>query len=115
MTYEERRQSLNEKLGDRVQKEYESFCEEIKKKSPQEIFDAAYQIVFKTDIAECFSETDYSSNTVRAMMKSPNILEDVYQEWLSNDYSYMEDLRQTIDDFKDYMVKTEKMISGKER
>lgn len=115
MDYQEYRKLLNEKLSDRVQQELDTFREEIKQKSPQEIFDAAYEIVFKTDIAECLSEPDYSPNAVKAMMKSPNILEDIYQEWLNNDYSYMDDLRQTVNDFKDYMVKMEKILSGKER
>jgi len=47
-------------------------------------------------------------------MKSPNLLQDIYEEWLEKDDSHMEDLRQTIADFKSYMVKTEKILSGKE-
>ena len=115
MDYQEYRKSLNEKLSDRVQQELDTFREEIKQKSPQEIFDTAYEIVFKTDIVQCLSMTNYTPKAVKALMKSPNILEDIYQEWLNNDYSCMDDLRQTIDDFKDYMVKTEKILSGKER
>ena len=84
-------------------------------KPPQEIYDMAYQIVIKNDIAECFSNTDYSPQTVKALMKSPNLLQEIYDEWLGRDYSHMDDLRQTIADFKDYMVKTEKILSGKER
>ena len=45
----------------------------------------------------------------------PNLLQEIYDEWLGRDYSHMDDLRQTIADFKDYMVKTEKILSGKER
>ena len=48
-------------------------------------------------------------------MKSPNLLQDIYEEWLEKDDSHMEDLRQTIAGFKSYMVKTEKILSGKER
>lgn len=102
MNYQEYRKSLNKKLSDRVQQELDVFREEIRQKTPQEIFDAAYEIVFKTDIAVCFSETDYSPNAVKALMKTPNILTDIYQEWLHNDYSYTDDLSQTVDSFKDY-------------
>lgn len=84
-------------------------------KSPQEIYEAAYQIALKNDIAECFSEADYSPQAAKALLKSPNLLNDIYAEWIETDYSHMEDLRQTIADFKDYMVKTEKILSGKER
>ena len=49
------------------------------------------------------------------MLKSPNLLNDVYDGWLGNDYSNMENLRQTIDDFKDYKIRSEKTHSEKER
>jgi hypothetical protein len=103
------------RLTDKVQRELSSFREEMQQKSPQEIYEAAYQIALKNDIAECFSEADYSPQAAKALLKSPNLLNDIYAEWIETDYSHMEDLRQTIADFKDYMVKTEKILSGKER
>lgn len=84
-------------------------------KSPQEIFDEAYQIAIKNDIAECVFNTNHSPQAVKALLKSPNLLQEIYDEWLETDYSHMEDLSQTVADFKDYMVKTEKLLSGKER
>ena len=115
MNYQEYRQSLNRRLTDKVQRELSSFWEEMQQKSPQEIYEAAYQIALKNDIAECFSEADYSPQAAKALLKSPNLLNDIYAEWIETDYSHMEDWRQTIADFKDYMVKTEKILSGKER
>ena len=115
MNYQEYRQSLNQKLAEKVERELADFREDILSKSPQEVYDAAYQIILKNDIAECFSEADYSPQAAKALLKSPNLLNDIYAEWIETDYSHMEDLRQTIADFKDYMVKTEKILSGKER
>ena len=115
MNYQEYRQSLNQKLAERVEREPADVREDILSKSPQEIYDAAYQIILKNDIAECFSDADYSPQAAKALMKSPNLLQDIYEEWLEKDDSHMEDLRQTIADFKSYMVKTEKILSGKER
>ncbi len=113
MNYQEYRQSLNQKLAERVQRELADFREDILNKSPQEIYDAAYQIILKSDIAECFSDADYPPQAAKALMKSPNLLQDIYEEWLEKDDSHMEDLRQTIADFKSYMVKTEKFYLGK--
>lgn len=115
MNYQDYRQSLNQRLCDKVQQELSSFREEMLGKSPQEIFDAAYQIAIKNDIAECISNTNYSPQAVKALLKSPNLLQEIYDEWLETDYSHMEDLSQTVADFKDYMVKTENLLSGKER
>ena len=115
MNYQEYRQSLNQRLTDKVQRELSSFREEMQAKTPQEIYDAAYQIAMKNEIADCFSNSDYSPQAAKALMKSPNLLQDVYEEWLGREDSHMDELRQTIADFKSYMVKTEKILSGKER
>jgi len=48
-------------------------------------------------------------------MKSPNLLQDIYEEWIERDSFHREDLRWIIVDFKAYMVKTERILSGKER
>ena len=45
MDYQEYRQVLNQKLAERVQRELADFREDILSKSPQEIYDAAYQII----------------------------------------------------------------------
>ena len=115
MNYQEYRQSLNQRLTDRVQRELSSFREEMQAKTPQEIYDAAYQIAMKKEIADCFSNADYSPQAAKALMKSPNLLQDIYEEWIGREDSHMDELRQTIADFKSYMVKTEKILSGKER
>ena len=109
MNYQEYRQSLNQRLTYKVQRELSSFREEMQEKTPQKIYDAAYQIAIKNEIA------DYSPQAAKALMKSPNLLQDVYEEWLGREDSHMDELRQTIADFKSYMVKTEKILSGKER
>lgn len=115
MDYQEYRQSLNQKLAERVEGELADFREDILSKSPQEIYDAAYQIILKNDIVECFSDADYSPQAAKALMKSPNLLQDIYEEWIEREDSHMDELRQTVADFKSYMVKTEKILSGKER
>ena len=49
-------------------------------KTSQEIYDAAYQIAIKNEIAECFSSVNYSLQATKALMKSPNLLQDIYEE-----------------------------------
>lgn len=115
MDYQEYRQSLNQKLAEKVERELADFREDILSKSPQEVYNAAYQIILKNDIAECFSDVDYSPQAAKALMKSPNLLQDIYEEWIGREDSHMDKLRQTVADFESYMVKTEKILSGKER
>lgn len=76
MNYQEHRQSQNHKLTDRIQQELTVFHEELLAKTPQEIYDAAHQIALKSDIAECLSSADFSPYAAKALMKSPNLLDD---------------------------------------
>ena len=113
MNYQEYRQSLNQRLTDKVQRELSFFREEMQAKTPQEIYDAAYQIAMKNEIADCFSNVDYSPQAAKALIKSPNLLQDIYEEWIGREDSHMDELRQTIADFKSYMVKTKRFYLGK--
>lgn len=51
MNYQEYRQSLNRKLTEKVQRELADFRADILCKSPQEVYDSAYQIALKNDIS----------------------------------------------------------------
>ena len=115
MNYQEYKQLLNRELAKKVQREFDEFRKDILTQNPQEIYDSACQIVLKSDIAECFSKPNYSPQASKALMKSPNLLQDIYEEWLETDYSHTEELSCTVTDFKNYMIKTEKLLSGKER
>lgn len=109
------KKELNLRLYDKVQHELNSFREEVLTKPPQEIYEKAYQITIKTDFAECFYNCDFSVKTVKEMLKSPDLLEEIYQEWLSNDFSYMQELRDTIDDFEKKLAPIERKAWDKER
>lgn len=115
MNYQEYKQSINKKLSDKVQCELLAFREEMLGRPPQDIYKDAYQIILKNDIAELFSETDYSPREAKALLKSSNLLQEIYDEWLETDYTHMDDLQQTVAAFKDYMIKTEKILSHKKK
>ena len=115
MNYQDYRQVLNQQLSDKAERELTIFCDDMAKKNPQEIFDIVYEIAMKKEIAVCFHDTNYTPQEAKALLKSPNLLDDIYQEWIESNLLGTEELRQTISDFKKYMVKTEKILSGKER
>lgn len=99
MDYQKYKQFLNQRLTDKIQQELSSFQKEMQAKTPQEIYDAAYQIAIKEEITDCFSNTDYSPQTAKTLIESPNLLQDVYEEWLEREHSHMDELCQTIADF----------------
>ncbi len=88
----------NALLYEKVKQEYDAFVESLEKLPPKEIINHSYEKVFKEDITMCFEDIDLSNSDAKALYKQKNPLDFVYNEWLSNDFSYMESLRDTIDD-----------------
>ena len=89
---------FNALLYSKVQKEYDAFVDELAKLPPEEIIKHSYEKVFKEDITMCFEELELEPNEAKALLKKKNPLDFVYQEWLKNDCSYMDVIRDTIDD-----------------
>ena len=101
MDYQEYRQSLNQKLAEKVQRELADFREDILSISSQEICNVAYQIGLKSDIAGCFSEADYSTQVAKDLMKSMNFPQVIYEEWLERArridlFSYLKPMSRVI-------------------
>lgn len=103
----------------KMQNEYDAFIKELKEKSPKELVEAAYEIVYKQDILYLFEDNDspISDEQIKALLGKKYPLDALYQGWLETDLSVMEDLRISVKDtaerFVDEMAKT-KIIFDKE-
>ena len=92
----------HETLSDMVYKkadaEFKDFQEMLRTLPPDEIMGKAYEYVMKENILGALENTESQSITdLRAFMAMPNCLGNIYQEWLDNDLSFMDDIRFTID------------------
>lgn len=101
MTNEE----LKERLYEKMQAEQEKFKAELLTKSPEEILEKAYSFYIREDILIEIENGDLSSRQMRALLKTEAPLACVYDEWLSNDYSHMDMIRDTIDECADKQAK----------
>ncbi|MBR5090277.1 MAG: DUF3848 domain-containing protein [Ruminiclostridium sp.] len=74
------------KLYEKMQGEYDSFIADIKKKSPDEIVDSAYQIVTKNDILDFLAGQSPSlpEKQYAALLSSTNTLDEIYETWCTN-------------------------------
>ena len=74
------------KLYEKMQGEYDSFIADIKKKSPDEIVDSAYQIVTKKDILDYLAgqSPSLSEKQYAALLSSTNTLDEIYETWCTN-------------------------------
>lgn len=84
---------LYDKASKEFQKRYDTICD----MSGDEAIKNAYEIVFKSDLLLCFEDCDFLEiEQVKDLLKLEDPLGSCYMEWLDNDRSHMEDLRDTI-------------------
>ena len=85
-------------LYEKVKKEHAEFIADMKKREPNCIINAAYEIVWKQNITEfienespCLSKEQYA-----ALLSAPNTLHELYCDWLSSGELYTYDDIETL-------------------
>jgi hypothetical protein len=73
----------------------------LEQKTPQEIMDAAYEIVLKADILCLLESHDMSKKEISVLLTMEKPLGSIYTGWMNNDHSHMDLLQQTMDDLID--------------
>ncbi len=104
-----------ELLFRKADQEYKQFINELEGLPPKEIIEKSYEKVIKEDILMIFESAELDPNDARALCKKNNILDFVYQEWLDNDCSIMDMLRDTVDECSKIAIKDLRIISQTER
>lgn len=98
---------MNEILVERMRDEYECFLIELERKSPQEIIAAAYEKVFKEDLITAIVEVPLSEKRVKGLLKTKYPLDECYNQWMREDITYMEELRDSVDKCADRLIRRE--------
>jgi hypothetical protein len=93
-----KKKSLDDRAYEKVQREFDAFIADIKTKSPNEIVNAAYEIVYKEEILSMF-EIDGAFNDKQslAILKTKNALDYLYNEWLDYDGSVIDTLKDCVE------------------
>lgn len=77
----------------------------------KEIIAASYEKVFKEDIMMILSENDLPYDRAKALLRMEHPLDAAYRAWLGRDSTYMEDLRDCVDEFaKDEAMRRKKEV-----
>ena len=99
-------EKIRQELYDKLDKEYNTFIEEIKQLPPEQIIDKSYEKVMKEEFVGMFypENTEYDISDIKALNKSKNPLEELYQGWMDFDGGIHESLgysvENTIEDLK---------------
>ena len=110
-----------EKLANKVEAEWKAFLDDMKKESPAVLIESAYEISTKDNIQTYITEEnlDLSEKQINALLSSPNTLNDLYNDWSSDEYlnSYSdvaELLKITADKLSEAIDRENLMIFRKE-
>lgn len=99
------KKELRDLLCQKALKEQDEYIEHLKTLISQEIICRSYEKVMHDDILMTFEDDYLSDKQVAELIKLDHPLSACYAEWMDNDYSHMEMLRDTIDDYAKRLVK----------
>ena len=109
------KESLRELLYQKASKEQEVYVEHIKRLPPELIIEKAYEKVMLDDILMTFEDDYLSDKQIAELIKLDYPLLACYNEWMDTDYSHMEMLRDTIDDYTKRLVEENEKQKDKKR
>ena len=92
MTNEE----LNTALYEKMFSEQETYRAWLLAKPPEEILNHTYEYTVREDILMSLEYNSLPNTQVRALLKSPSPLADVFEAWEDRETSYMEEIWQTV-------------------
>lgn len=110
-------QKLREQLYDKAEQEFNEFVDKLKQRSPDEILNSAYEKIMKEDILTCLHPEgeSISDERVKALAKLEHPLSACYYEWMKTDYSYMDMLRDTVNELADKKIDEAKEEKAQKR
>ena len=95
----------NKLLYEKVRVEYERFIEALKKMTPEQVIEKAYEKVIKEDMVTEIQQRNLEPDEAKALCSEDHPLDLMYQEWLDTDVSEMQMLKDSIDDTAKQAVK----------
>lgn len=97
-------EELKQKFDDKIDNEYKEFIEELKQCSPQVILERAYEKVSKEEMVYKIKDKDYTVSDLKALLKTEEILQECYDEWLKSDGNFNEVLEYAVDERIDLII-----------
>jgi hypothetical protein len=97
--------------------EQQIFVDELKNSSPELIIEMAYELVMREDFLLSIENEELPDDKAQALLKLDKPLDAIYREWLDNDYSHMDMVRDTISDCANFYInqQNEKQNNNYER
>lgn len=85
-------------LYEKVQAEYDDFIADLQGKPAEEIIKKSYEKVIKEEMVSICEFAEMGQKEAKALYLEKYPLDRMYQDWLKSDVSYMDMLRDSVDD-----------------
>lgn len=108
-------QELNTALYQKMFSEQETYRNWLLTQPPEEILHHTYEYTVREDILMSVECNDLTSQQVKALLKSPAPLSDIYKDFEKRETDHMEDILDTVESRADDMIRQEKKKSQQER
>jgi hypothetical protein len=92
---------LRQEVYNKIAKDYSDYIDELKTKDVDYVIDKSYETSIKDEMTYLFDPGSeyYSDEQLKALNKSKHPLEDIYSDWISNDFSIGDSLRDSVDEY----------------
>ena len=111
----EPKDTIKDLLYEKMSNEQNDFIENLKHLPPEKIISSAYEKVMRDDILMLFDDDFLDTKQMKALLKLEYPLSACYDEWLKNDCTYMDMLRDTVDDFSENLARSQEQAKKKKR
>lgn len=109
--YNEKQETkIREELYSKLEKEYNSFINNLKNCSAEEIVSNSYEIVMKEELCTIFypENNQYNINQIKALNKTKYPLQKLYNAWMDSDYCIHQVLEDSTFDLLEELIKEQK-------
>ena len=90
--------NIQDRLYEKAKAEFIAFVSETEKLSGKEALELGYEKSLKDDFLSIIESAELPIKDAKALLRLKNPLDSLYKEWLKNDYSHMDSLRDTVSD-----------------
>lgn len=104
MTTEE----LNTRLYEKMYDEQKTFVEGLKKSSPENIINHAYEFVIREDLLISLEYNDLSAEQCKALLKEKKPLEKLFHSWENHESNHMSEIKDCIENFANDIISQRK-------
>lgn len=92
---------MREKLYEKITKEFKNYIKDLKTKDVDYIIDRSYETAIKEEMIYCFDPNSryFSDEQIKILNKSSSPLNELYSDWISNDFSIGDEIRESINEY----------------